>query len=323
MRRFCFFTVVIVLFVCFLCAVFIRRVDSDEAWSEPLELDWLAWETESRMESKTNVGEDLNLITTEGTETITFESTESATLVFNFTFDDSDFIVHTPVVLVSIEQTSPVVSSNDDVYYFGVTTANINQNGFGVNIQLVNPDSSNAQSVSLTLTYYAFERIVLEQDVSDNVTNTYISGSLLDEMQQTFKEYYSQSIVVFNSNKSDDLRYIDVQLHLGPIDQGAEFVTRFETQLDTNYTWYTNQNALEYVKRVYNPTIDERVAGNYFPSSSQAFLTDMEHQYAFSTIVDVAHGVGSRKNGMYVYICFSCPNHQLSTFLYIYVIGVL
>ena len=284
-----------------ICIVYIRRADSDDAWEESLELDWLAWETQTK--SNNEIKEDLNLLTTEGSETISFESTQSSTLVLNFTFDDSDFIVHTPVVLLSLEQTTPVVSSDSDVYYFAVTTANINNNGFGVNIQLVNPDSSNGQSITLTLTYYAFERVFIEHDVSENVTNTYISGSLLDEMQQTFKEYYSQSIVVFNTNKSDDLRYIDVQLHLGPIDQGAEFVTRFETELDTNYTWYTNQNSLEYVKRVYNPTIDERIAGNYFPSSSQAYMTDTDHQYAFSTIADVAHGTGSRKNGMYVYLC--------------------
>ena len=297
--------------------VYISRVDANDTWSTTsLQLDWLAWEANSTSSSNTDDDDDLNGLMTEGIETFSINSNENETIVMNFTFDNSDasasdFIVNMPVVLVSIEQTSPVVSNNNDAYFFIVTTANVYQKGFGINLLLANPDVTAASSaplgtIDLTLRYWAFERITIENDVSSNVTNKVIQGSLLDELQQVFKTNYSQSFVVFNinttkssSSNDDDLRYIDTQIHLGPIDQGSEFVTRFETELDTNYTWYTNQNALEYVKRVYNPTIDERIGGNYFPSTSQSYIKDTSNKYMFSTIVDVAHGVGCHKNGMY------------------------
>jgi len=77
------------------------------------------------------------------------------------------------------------------------------------------------------------------------------------------KNNYLQSYRIHNINHTD-LRYVDVGIHLGPLDLGAEFVTRFETNINNNFTWYTGQNSVEYVDRSYNAYIDERVGGNFF-----------------------------------------------------------
>ena len=116
----------------------------------------------------------------------------------------------------------------------------------------------------------AFEREVLIHNVSDSVTNTVYRGVLFDEVQQVFKEYYSQTWRVFNSNHTKDLRFVQNNIHLGPLDQGAEFITYFRTNLvetqinaSNNYTGtiWTGQNALEFVKRDYTPYVDEIIAG--------------------------------------------------------------
>ena len=47
---------------------------------------------------------------------------------------------------------------------------------------------------------------------------------------------------------------------------------------------FTNQNGLEYVDRKYDSWRDERIAGNYYPSTGQTFIKDINTNYKFSTI---------------------------------------
>jgi len=53
------------------------------------------------------------------------------------------------------------------------------------------------------------------------------------------------------------------------------------------------------VTRTYNPYEDERIASNYYPCASQAYFSDLHDDYRFSTIVNMAHGVGSVNEGEY------------------------
>ena len=125
-----------------------------------------------------------------------------------------------------------------------------------------------------------------------------IEGALMDEMQQLFRSGYSQTFRVYNT-MDRDLAYIDNRVHLGPIDEGMEFVTRFKTELENDLTWYTNQNGLEYVDRRYLSWRDERIAANYFPSTGQTYIKDINTNIKLSTIVNQGHGVGSTKSGEY------------------------
>ncbi|ETO08175.1 hypothetical protein RFI_29214, partial [Reticulomyxa filosa] len=88
-----------------------------------------------------------------------------------------------------------------------------------------------------------------------------------------------------------------VEVHLGPLDQGSEFVTRWHSELDSNGLMYTCQNALEYIQRTYQPNLDERIGANYYPTASQAYLCDSTDQYRLATIVNQAHGVATLADG--------------------------
>ena len=205
--------------------------------------------------------------------------------------NNDDFVVNEPIILVSIIQKSPSTT-----YYYATTTYMNNNMTFGLNFDPQTPTGGG--NVTLTIKYLAFERITLFGNVSDdsNINNTMITGSLMDEVQQTFKSGYGQTYRLFNI-LDPDLRFIDNRVLLGPIDQGAEFITKYTTELSSNYEYFTNQAGLEYVKRVYFPYWDERIASNYYPSSGATYIEDINDVIRFSTIINQGHGVGSLHDG--------------------------
>ncbi len=171
-----------------------------------------------------------------------------------------------PVVLVSLEQIDPIINNDgSNVYYYAFTTYLTNNESYLLNLYPFNGFNRNG-NISLKLTYWAFERNVLKYNVSkdENIVNTIIDGSLISEVQQEFKSGYSQTFRVYNT-MDRDLAYIDNRVHIGPIDEGREFDTKYKTELNNNNEWYTNQNGLEYVSRKYASWRDERIAGNYPP----------------------------------------------------------
>ncbi|ETO29479.1 Epididymis-specific alpha-mannosidase-like protein [Reticulomyxa filosa] len=232
-----------------------------------------------------------------GKVTVTVPAHTNKVVKVNFTFDNAnDFVVNEPVVLYSLQQVSPRLNTTTKVYNVATTSVFNGKKGFGLNIY---PVSSFATSVTYQVTYLAFERTILYQHVHPPVDVTFVEGPLVSEAQQVWQANYSQTYRVFNVD-IDDLKYVDVsfvQVHLGPIDQGAEFITRWSTSLDSNGLMYTCQNALEYVERTYQPNLDERIGANYYPTASQAYLCDSTDKYRFATIVNQAHGVSSLVNG--------------------------
>ena len=71
------------------------------------------------------------------------------------------------------------------------------------------------------------------------------------------------------------------------------------TDMESKGEMFTNQAGLEYVKRVYDPFLDEPIAGNYYPSSGATFIENEAETKGlrFSTIVNQGHGVASLKEG--------------------------
>ena len=104
-------------------------------------------------------------------------------------------------------------------------------------------------------------------------------GKQFIEIHQTFNEWISQTIQLF-----DDSQELLFSWIVGPIDVsngiGKEVVTRFNTDLSTKATFYTDANGREILKRVrdYRPTWDlkitEPVAGNYYPINSKIYIRD-------------------------------------------------
>ncbi|KAF0702194.1 hypothetical protein AaE_016066 [Aphanomyces astaci] len=96
--------------------------------------------------------------------------------------------------------------------------------------------------------------------------------------------------------------------HVGPIpiddDQGKEVILRFDTSIQSEKTWYTDSNGLEFVKRVrdyretWNLTLhneEEKVAANYVPITIATYIRDKSNQ--FNVITDRAQGAASLKDG--------------------------
>jgi hypothetical protein len=265
--------------------VYISRIDSNSAWTQNIFIDWVAFEPAQFPNTQLQL---------QGQSTLSVQASSKSVSNFSITLPTNDFYVFDPIILVSAQQISPSVSSASDVFFYSLTAYDNTNETFQVRVFPHNPSGSG--NVQLQVTFMVFERYALQGVVTDDVTYHIEEGELVTEVQQFFRDNYAQSWRVWNVNDSD-LQYIDNQVHIGPIDQGAELVTRFATELKNDLTWYSNQAALEYVKRVYFPYWDEPIAGNYYPAAGQAYLEDSTQGVRFVTIVNQGHGVGCLREG--------------------------
>ena len=102
-----------------------------------------------------------------------------------------------------------------------------------------------------------------------------------------------------------DKFYVEVEWTVGPIpvDHGREIITRYETSLVSNGTFYTDSNGRQTMKRVLNqqPTwkvnVTEPVAGNYYPVNTRAALVDQARGMQLSVLTDRAQGAASLSDG--------------------------
>lgn len=82
---------------------------------------------------------------------------------------------------------------------------------------------------------------------------------------------------------------------------GKEVVTRYKTSLNSDSVFYTDSNGREVIKRVRNfrPTwklsLDEPIAGNYYPVTSKISLRSDQDELAVLT--DRAQGGASLRDG--------------------------
>lgn len=279
--------------------IYVKRVTSkNNEWSQSqIYFDWVSYDPSKRVQNKFMINGQKNIQIDHNQEFVHVELVETFK-----TQKTTLFVPEEPVILVSIQQISEI-KDESDLFFGSMTTYLTTNESFILNIYPEHDKLTESESISLQITYWSFERETLSNNVSENdsdISNTLISGPLIDEMQQFFRKGYSQTFRVFNTmnENNSDLFYISNKIHLGPIDEGSEFVTRFNTDLNNlNHVWYTNQNGLEYVQRKYHSIKDERISGNYFPSTSQTYIEDNVQKIRFSTIVNQAHGVGSTELG--------------------------
>jgi lysosomal alpha-mannosidase len=84
---------------------------------------------------------------------------------------------------------------------------------------------------------------------------------------------------------------------------GKEVITRFTTDFATKSTFYTDSNGREMLKRVrnsrptWNLTLEEPVAGNYYPITSKLSIVDDSRDLQLSLLTDRAQGGSSLKDG--------------------------
>ncbi|XP_076348984.1 lysosomal alpha-mannosidase-like [Tachypleus tridentatus] len=140
------------------------------------------------------------------------------------------------------------------------------------------------------------------QPVSQNVTVTVVKGALVKEIHQTYSPWLSQVIRIYNSS-----RFLEMEWLVGPIpvknNTGKEIITRFDTGLQTEKTFYTDANGRQVLKRVRNerPTwslnISEPVSGNYFPVNSRIYLKDKSKDIQLTILTDRSQGGSSLNDG--------------------------
>lgn len=140
---------------------------------------------------------------------------------------------------------------------------------------------------------------------TDRVTYKVIKGPLVEEIHQTFNSWISCVIRVYQH-----VDYIEFDWVVGPIpwdrwrvDSGQEIVSRFETDLRSNGTFFTDANGRETLRRVrdhrftWRVESTENVASNYYPVTSWMFIRDYEKNLQLTILPDRTEGGSSLHDG--------------------------
>ncbi|RWS16012.1 lysosomal alpha-mannosidase-like protein, partial [Dinothrombium tinctorium] len=141
--------------------------------------------------------------------------------------------------------------------------------------------------------------------VSEIASFKVIRGPLVEEIHQNFSPWVSQTIRIYQH-----VDYIEFDWIVGPIpienwsfDAGQEVVSRFNTNFNTNGTFFTDSNGRETLRRIrdHRPTWEldttEKVASNYYPVTSWAFIRDYKLDLQLTILPDRAQGGSSLKDG--------------------------
>ncbi|XP_063677322.1 lysosomal alpha-mannosidase-like isoform X2 [Bolinopsis microptera] len=137
-------------------------------------------------------------------------------------------------------------------------------------------------------------------DLGDPILTDYIPGELFTEVWQTFDDWITQVTRIYY-----DKFHIEVEWTVGPIplDHGREIITRYDTSLATNKTFYTDSNGREMVERVLNKqptwdlTVTEPIAGNYYPVNTRATIVDSARGMQLTVLTDRSQGAASLGDG--------------------------
>lgn len=122
------------------------------------------------------------------------------------------------------------------------------------------------------------------------------------EVHQTYSQYIQQIIRV--DPKKDAVEFDFV---VGPIPiedkVGKEIITRYDTNLQNNRTFYTDANGRQILKRIvdYRPTwnykVEEPISGNYYPVNSRIYIQDVNQDLQLTVMNDRSQGGSSIRDG--------------------------
>lgn len=133
---------------------------------------------------------------------------------------------------------------------------------------------------------------------SGKAENVVVKGTLMTEVRQTFSNWATQVIRLYKG-----ARHFELEWTVGPLPEGTEVVSSFETSIQSNKTFYTDANGRQMMKRVvdYRPTWElqqtEPVAGNYYPVNSRILLKDVAKKIQLTILTDRSQGGASLRNG--------------------------
>jgi len=137
-----------------------------------------------------------------------------------------------------------------------------------------------------------------------------VEGEVATEVYQSYSSWVSHVVRLYK-----DEPFVEVEYTVGPIPVntdwidvhnskwGKEVILRYNTDLKSNGTFFTDSNGRELVKRQFNKrpssypelVVSEPVAGNYYPINAMASLDDGDDEFAVLT--EVTQGGASLKDG--------------------------
>ena len=137
---------------------------------------------------------------------------------------------------------------------------------------------------------------------NNKATIQVVAGKVVQEVRQVFSDWASQVVRLYQGGK-----FVEFEYTIGPIPfadgLGKEVISRFDTSLASNSTWWTDANGREMQQRIRNYrktwTLNntEPVAGNYYPVNSRIFIQDKQKGLQFTVLTDRSHGGSSLKDG--------------------------
>lgn len=135
-----------------------------------------------------------------------------------------------------------------------------------------------------------------------HVKTLLIKGNCVQEVHQVFSPWVTQSVRLYKGQN-----YVEVEWTVGPIPihdkQGKEIIVRYDSDQNTNKTFYTDANGRQILERRlnYRPTWSlqqsEPVAGNYFPINTKMFIRDVNKDIQLTLLTDRSQGGSSLQDG--------------------------
>jgi len=104
----------------------------------------------------------------------------------------------------------------------------------------------------------------------------------------TFNGWASQELSLYNGGEA-----VEIEWTIGPIPIddgiGKEIIVRYDTDISSASKFYTDANGREILERTrdfrptWNYTVNEPVAGNYYPVNSRIWIQDANRQLTVLT----------------------------------------
>jgi lysosomal alpha-mannosidase len=103
-----------------------------------------------------------------------------------------------------------------------------------------------------------------------------------------FDNWASQEFILYENSE-----FVEVQWTVGPVpiddNKGKEIILRYDTNIASQATFFTDANGREVLQRVrdyrptWNYTVNEPVSGNYYPVNSRIYIKDSTRQLTVLT----------------------------------------
>lgn len=138
--------------------------------------------------------------------------------------------------------------------------------------------------------------------VGKTLKSMYTENELFAEVHQEWDTWLGQVIRIY---KDEDFVIFDWVV--GPIPAadgiGKEIILKWDSNLKSNGTFYTDANGRQLIKRqkdhrdTWNYTIMEPVSGNYYPVTNAIMIKDQQHDIQMTVLNDRAQGGSSIEDG--------------------------